>query len=64
VTRKRKTPRRKRNHPAIGSAMLIDRRQKPPRRIIEIDGICRVHVPVNLGLGVVICGKSIPCPRH
>lgn len=30
--RKRKTPRRKRQHPAVGSAMSMDHRQAPERR--------------------------------
>lgn len=36
--RKRKTARRKRQHPHIGSAMNIDRRQDPERRAAEIWG--------------------------
>ena len=36
--RKRKTPRRSRQHFATGSAMNIDRRQSPERRAGEIDG--------------------------
>lgn len=36
--RKRKTPRRKRGHFAIGSAMNLDRRYRCTRRAGEIDG--------------------------
>jgi len=36
--RKRKTPRRRRQHWATGSAMMIDRRQGPERRAKEIEG--------------------------
>lgn len=36
--RRRKTPRRKRQHPHVGSAMNIDRRQNPEKRAAEIDG--------------------------
>lgn len=38
MKRKKKTPRRKRQHPQVGSAILIDRRQSPERRAAEIDG--------------------------
>lgn len=40
-SRKRKTPRRKQQHPHVGSAMNIDRRQNPERRAWEIDGTKR-----------------------
>lgn len=36
--RKRKTPRRRKQHFATGSAMNIDRRQEPERRAGEING--------------------------
>ena len=36
--RKKKTPRRKKGHFAIGSVMNIDRRQEPERRATEIQG--------------------------
>lgn len=36
--RRRKTPRRKRQHPHVGSAMMLDRRQAPERRAAEISG--------------------------
>lgn len=38
MKRKRKTPRRRKQHFATGSAMNIDRRQSPERRAWEIDG--------------------------
>lgn len=36
--RKKKTPRRKKGHFAIGSVMNLDRRQEPERRAFEIQG--------------------------
>lgn len=39
--RKRKTPRRKAQHPHVGAAMNIDRRQAPERRAYDISGFCR-----------------------
>lgn len=38
MKRKRKTPRRRKQHFATGSAMNIDRRQSPERRALDIDG--------------------------
>lgn len=38
MKRKKKTPRRKRQHFTTGSAMNIDRHQAPERRVTEIHG--------------------------